>query len=81
MHVQPSQSYGTLHVATHTYVHVRALCHVGRTNYMQNPGQPAQKGVVISSLVIRNASATMQGKHYESDTEAQYISPLKNAHS
>ena len=37
MHIQSSQSYGTLHVATHTYVHVRALCHVGRTIYMGNP--------------------------------------------
>ena len=36
-----SQSYGMLHVATHTYVctyvHVRVLCHVGRTIYMGNP--------------------------------------------
>ena len=30
------QSYGTLHVATHTYVHVRALCQVRRTIYMGN---------------------------------------------
>ena len=31
------QSYGTPHVATHTYVHVRALCQVRRTIYMGNP--------------------------------------------
>ena len=32
---------GTLHVTTH--VRVLCLCHVGRTNYMGNPGQPAQR--------------------------------------
>ena len=58
--------YGTVHVATHTFVEyqVRALCNVRRTSCMET--QHAHRVVVIYRARICATHATIQRKYTES---------------